>query len=141
MYAFISAIFAAICWGIAPAFGKVGLRGIYPIDGLAARTVLTVIFVGMLFIFNGGLYRVNSIPTVNWIYLSIEAFFATFAGDLAYYAALKWGSIGKTALVLAASPFITIVIGRLFFGETVTPIQGIGAALIVIGLILIGNTI
>lgn len=135
------AMFAAICWGIAPAFGKVGLRGIYTIDGLAARTVLTVVFVGLLFIQSGGLQRISSIPATNWLYLSIEAFFATFAGDLAYYAAIKWGSIGKVALVLAGSPFITIIIGRICFGETFTPIQSLGAVLVIIGVILIGHTI
>lgn len=46
MYAFILAILGAICWGIAPMFGKVGLKGIHPLDGLAARTVVTVILVG-----------------------------------------------------------------------------------------------
>lgn len=132
------AIFGAICWGIAPAFGKVGLKGIHPLDGLAARTVITVLLVGSWFFFSGGFARLNTIATRNWTFLAAEAFLATFAGDLAYFAAIKQGDIGPIALVLATSPLITLGVGYFFLGEPLSLVKAAGALLIVIGIVLIG---
>lgn len=141
MYPFILALFAAVCWGIAPLFGKVGLRGIYPLNGLAARTLLTVCFVWGWFLASGNVKSITTISLRSWLCLAIEAFLATFAGDLAYYAAIKYGRIGQTALVLAASPVITLWIGYTILGENITSVKLLGAVLIVVGVLLIGINI
>lgn len=132
------AIFGALCWGIAPAFGKIGLKGVNPIDGLAARTVITAILVFGCFFASGGAERISSISARCWFFLAMEAFLATFAGDLAYYAAIKWGDIGKTALILSISPLITLWLGWQFMGEYITPLQLVGAIFIVTGMVFVG---
>jgi transporter family protein len=138
---FFYALFGAVCWGIAPAFGKLGLKDVHPLDGLAIRTLLTVIivgvFVGIWFISSGGIGRLAVVPGRNWYFIALEAFLATFAGDLAYYAAIKRGEIGQTSLVLAASPLLTLWVGWYFMGETVSSLKMVGAILIVIGVICI----
>lgn len=136
--AFVLAILGAICWGIAPVFGKAGLRGVHPLDGLAARTVITVLLVGGWVIGSGRARNLFAIETRRWYFLAIEAFLATFAGDLVYYAALKKGDVGTTAVVLASSPVITVVLGRMLFGEAVPPLKMVGAGLIILGTALIG---
>ncbi len=138
MYAFILAILGAICWGIAPMFGKVGLKGIHPLDGLAARTVVTVILVGGWALSHGTAARITSVPLRGWLFLAAEAFFATFAGDLAYYAAIKSGQVGPTVLVLSASPLITLWMGWQFMGETLSALKLLGAGFLIVGVILIG---
>ncbi len=139
MYTFFLAVFGALCWGIAPVFGKLGLRGVNPIDALAARTLITVLLVAGWFWASGGAERISSITPRAWLFLALEAFFATFAGDLAYYAAIKWGELGLTALVLAMSPVVTVWIGWQFLGETLTPVKAVGTALVVIGIVLVGT--
>lgn len=138
MDAVIFALLGAICWGIAPLFGKVGLRGINPMDGLVARTIITVFLVTGIFIQRGGLASLRIIPGRRWFYLAIEAFLATFAGDLAYYIALKKGMIGQTALIMASAPLITVWAGWFFLNEVLSPVKLFGAALIIIGVVLIG---
>ncbi len=138
MNVLIISFFAALCWGIAPLFGKVGLRGINPYVGLTARTIITVCLVSGLIIGHGGFDKIFNIPAKRWFYLGMEAFFATFIGDLAYYAAIKKGAIGPTSLILASSPLITLWAGWFFLGEALTPLKLIGAALIIVGLVLIG---
>ncbi len=138
MAAFLLALFGALCWGLAPLFGKVGLRGLNPLDGLVARTMITVLFVAGLALANGFIWRMETIPGRRWVFLAAEAFLATFAGDLAYYAAIKKGEIGQTALVLAASPLITYWAGWYFLGESLSLLKLIGAAFIIIGVILVG---
>jgi transporter family protein len=130
------ALFGALCWGIAPLFGKIGLRGIGVSGGLIARTIITFLFVMGLTFHKPGI-SIWTIPAKNWLFLAIEAFLATFAGDLAYYFAIKHGDTGKMSLVLATSPLITIAAGWLFLGERLASLHIIGAALVIIGLVLI----
>ncbi len=138
MNTFIIALFGAVCWGLAPLFGKVGLRGVNPMDGIVARTIITVLFVGGWAVASGSFSRLSMIPTKRWFYLAIEAFFATFAGDLAYYASIKRGDIGQTSLVFASSPLITMWVGWYFLGESLSLPKVVGAALITIGVVLVG---
>lgn len=138
MNAFVLALFGALCWGIAPLFGKVGLRGLNPLDGIVARTVITVLFVIGLALATGFINRVEAIPGKRWFFLATEAFLATFAGDIAYYGALKKGEIGQTAVIMAAAPLFTLWVGWYFLGEQLSPMKLIGAGLIIIGLVLIG---
>jgi bacterial/archaeal transporter family protein len=136
--AFWLALFGALCWGLAPLFGKVGLRGLNSLDGLVARTMITVLLVTGLALVNGFVWRMGAIPGRCWLFLAAEAFLATFAGDLAYYSAIKKGEIGQTALILAASPLITYWAGWYFLGESLSPLKLVGAAFIIIGVILVG---
>lgn len=138
MYAFLLALYAALCWGIAPVFGKLGLRGVNPGEALAARTLVTVCFVWGWVLASGNGSAVFSIPPKRWLFLGIEAFLATFAGDLAYYAALKFGDIGQAGLVLAISPLFTLWVGRWLLQEQITPYKLIGAILIIGGIALVG---
>ncbi len=138
MKAFFIALFGAICWGIAPMFGKAGLRGISPMDGMVARTAITVLFVAGWAFTSGSFGRLHIIPAKRWFYLAAEAFLATFAGDLAYYTAIKKGDIGQTALILASSPLITVWAGWYFFNEQLTIPKIVGATLIIIGIVLVG---
>jgi transporter family protein len=138
LYAFLLALYAAVCWGIAPLFGKIGMRGVNPMEALAARTLVTVCFVWGWFIAKGEMGRLTAIPGKRWLFLGIEAFLATFVGDLAYYAAIKFGDIGQASVVLAASPLITLAVGRMFLQEEITGPKIVGAVLIVGGIVLVG---
>lgn len=138
MYAFLLALYAAVCWGLAPVFGKIGLRGVNPLEALAARTLVTVCFVWGWFMARGNVSDVFAIPPKRWLFLGIEAFLATFAGDLAYYASLKFGDIGQAGLVLAASPLFTLWVGKWFLNEQLTPYKLIGATMIIGGIVLVG---
>ena len=138
MSAFWFAILGTICWGIAPLFGKVGLRGVNAIDGLIARTAITVLFVSGLFLSRGSFQHISAIPGRRWLFLALEAFLATFAGDLAYYAALKKGAIGQVGLIMASAPIITVWAGWYFLNEVLSSMQLVGAIFIIIGLVLVG---
>jgi transporter family protein len=136
--AILFALVGAICWGIAPLFGKAGLRDINPLDGLVARTVITALLVTGVFIRRGGLDKLTIIPGRRWFFLAVEAFLATFAGDLGYYYALKKGAIGQTSLIMAAAPLITVWAGWYFLNEVLSPVKLFGAALVIIGVVMVG---
>lgn len=137
MDAVIFALLGAVCWGMAPLFGKAGLRGINTMDGLVARTVITTLLVAGLFVYRGGVHKLLAIPGKRWFFLALEAFLATFAGDLGYYYAMKKGAIGQTSLIMASAPLITVWAGWYFFNEVLSPVKIVGAALVIIGVVMV----
>lgn len=138
MDAFALALFSAVSWGIAPIFGKLGLRDAGPVEGMAARTVVTMALVFGCLRASGRLAYIMQLSRKTWTLLAAEAVLATVAGDFAYYAALKYGSAGQAATVLAASPLVTMWCAATFLKEKFTTCGIIGAMLVVLGLVLIG---
>ncbi|NMB11191.1 MAG: EamA family transporter [Firmicutes bacterium] len=136
---FAVSLFGAVCWGLAPIFGKLGLNTINPLDGLAARTIITLAFLLLWLVVSNGFPRILAVSSRDWFYLSLEAFLATLAGDLAYYAALKWGGAGVSAVVLSASPVFTVWLSTVIFQESFTILQLIGVVMVAIGVLLVAS--
>ena len=136
---FAITLFGAICWGLAPIFGKIGLGNISPLDGLAARTIVTLAFLLFWLVVSNGFPRILAVPSRDWFYLSLEAFLATLAGDLAYFAALKWGGAGVSAVVLSASPVFTVWLSNLILHESFTLLQLFGVIMVAVGVLLVAS--
>lgn len=133
------AIVGALCWGLAPVAGKVGLVGIDPIVGLALRTLMASALVVGFVVGSGSWSYLERIPAGAWLPIGIEAVLATLAGDLAYYAALKQGHASTVAVVMAASPLATVAAATLWLREPVSWEKLAGTLLIVAGVALVGR--
>lgn len=131
------ALFGMVCWGIAPIFAKLALKGIDPTAGLVLRTIFAASVVSGWVLLSGSFSKVSRIPASAWWLIGIEALLATLVGDLAYYAALKKGDVSLVTIIMSSSPLITILCSVLFLGEQMTMIRIIGAGLVVLGIILI----
>lgn len=138
MWVVFMSVLGMLCWGVAPVFGKLGLGRLDPMTGLSLRTMIAAGVVGGWMILSGQLQRLQPISKETWILIGLESLFATLLGDLAYFAALKWGNTAEVSLIMAASPLITMCIALAFLGEEVTWPKLVGSALIVGGLLLIG---
>ena len=130
-------LFAMVCWGIAPIFGKLGLTDLDPLAGLAYRTYLSTALLTGWVIRSNTFSKMEGVPLKTIIFLGIEGLLATLVGDLAYYAAIKYGEISTVTLIMSCSPVISIIMAVILFNEPISPPKFIGAALIVIGLTLI----
>lgn len=108
-------------------------------DGLVARTSVTIGFLLVWVVSTGGLRRLKGINSTEWFYLGAEAFLATLAGDLAYYAALKWGKVSHAAVILSISPVITAWAAGIWLRERLSLIQMLGIALVAIGIVLVSG--
>ncbi|RJX18037.1 MAG: transporter [Ammonifex sp.] len=132
------ALFAMLCWGLAPLFGKLGLLYMHSITALSIRTIIAASLILSWQIVFGGPQYFHAIPFKSLIFIGIEALLATLIGDLAYFMALKRGNINQVTLILSSSPLVTMLAAYAFLGERATSIQIIGAVLIVCGLVLVG---
>ena len=138
MDSFSYALLAALCWGVAPVFGKLGLANISATAGLIARTFLAGGLVAPWVIYRGGLVYLAAIPFRAWGLLAMEALLMTVAGDLAYFMALKRGQPAEVNLLVALAPFITLLVSAPLFGEEVTRSKLLGGFLICAGAAVVG---
>lgn len=138
MRTLLLSLFAALCWGIAPVFGKIGLAKVDPVAGLCLRTLIASGLVTSWLLATGGLRAMESVSGRAWAFIAVEAVLATLVGDLAYYAALKWGGAARVSLVMSTAPLFTLLIAVEYLQETATWTQVIGALFIVCGLFLVG---
>lgn len=134
---FLLAIFGMICWGIAPIFAKIALENVNPIAGLTLRTLLAASVVSTWMVIGGSFTQVKDIPFKSWILIAVEAILATLIGDLAYFAAIKRGEVSLVTIIMSSSPLVTILFAAIFLGEKITFIRFIGAALIILGIVLV----
>ncbi|MGE5494258.1 MAG: EamA family transporter [Burkholderiales bacterium] len=132
----ILAFIGMVCWGITPLFVKLGLKDIDPHIGLAIRTATTTIILTGWMIADGSFARLNTVPASALVFLIIEAFIATFVGDLAYFAAVKNGSVSLVAIILSCSPLVTMLLSMIFLHEAVTGTKVLGSLLIIGGIVL-----
>ena len=137
---FLYAFLGMLCWGLAPIFGKLGLFRMDPITALSIRTLIAATLVmGWLVGFwkYSHFNQILTVPPLFWVFIAIEAVLATLVGDLAYFAALKWGNINYVTLIMSCSPLVTMFFSYFFLNEPVTGAQIIGAFFIITGLVFI----
>ena len=131
IWALLSAVFAALTAILA----KVGVTDVNPNLATAIRTtVILVITWGLAFATSG---------KADWSALSHRACFFLAASGLmtglswlCYFRALKLGDVAKVAPVDKLSVAIAIILAVIFLGERVKTQEAIGAALIVLGVVV-----
>jgi len=137
--AFAWAVLASICWGFAPVFEKIGLRGgIDPAVGVIIRTIGVLI---------GVLVILPVIPRLsegfadltprNWIFLCLGGLLASIIGQMCFYRALKIGEVSKVVPIGASYPVLAFLLGILFFRESMTWAKMAGIALVIAGVFLL----
>lgn len=136
MGAFLLALIGMVFWGVAPIFGKLGLKRVDPTTGLYLRTLVAASLVVGWMMISGGFYSLQKVPVRSWFWITLEAICATLLGDLAYYGALKCGNTGAISVILAAAPILTVMLALFLFHERLNLPQMIGALLVVTGLIV-----
>ena len=134
---FFYALIGAFCLGLAPLFGKTAVSGVNPITAFALRTAIAAILVMTWFAGTRSFQEFTLLPLSFWIIITIEAILAALLGDLAYFYALKQGSINEVSLVMACAPLITIILSFFCLGEIITRNQLLGALFITVGLVFI----
>ena len=132
------AVFAMICWGIAPIFAKLGLASVNPLAALVVRTLVAAGLISSFWIASsGGIEPIRAIPAKAWIFIVIEAILATLVGDLAYYAAVKYGEVSMVSIIMSCSPLVTVACAALILSEPVTFWRLLGACFVFLGIILL----
>ncbi len=135
MYAELWAILTALCWSIGSYFEKKGVHAgnFEPVLGATIRTVVSMAVLTLLSLpFWGQIKEAGVKPT-----LMVAISGGVFSGALGIMFLYKSISAGNLSLVMPIAFSLTIVFGSLmgvvFGGEKVHPMQALGIGLTVIG--------
>ena len=132
-WALLSAIFAALTALLA----KVGVTAMNPNLATAIRTAVILVFTWSLALMTSTRADWKAATPRAWIFL-IASGLATGLSWLCYFRALKLGDVSQVAPVDKLSVAFAVVLAVIFLGEKLTLFQGIGAGLILAGVLIMG---
>ena len=127
-------LIAALCWGSTDVMATIGGRrlGSLPVIAIAQATSLAVTVVLALAM---GV----RLPTDPLVLLAAGLMGVVAAGAyLSFFTALRIGPLAVVSPVVAAYGGLTVLLAVIVRGETLQPIQGLGAALATAGVVLTG---
>ncbi|MBI1910657.1 MAG: EamA family transporter [Deltaproteobacteria bacterium] len=135
---FFFAVLAAIIWGCAPVFEKLGLDSkIDPYLGVVIRSIpIAVIGIAGL-AFMGRLNSIASVDAKSAILVAVGGLIAGLMGQIAFYSALKTGEASVVVPVAATYPLVALLVSVVFLGEAFTIHKLIGIGLVVGGVMLL----
>lgn len=132
---FLLALVTALCWGIAPLVGKLGLQRTDPLTGLALRSFVVSGCVLVLLLLTGHFQGLRQLTPRACLFLGLEGLLAALVGHFAYYYALKSDELAHVVpVVFAVVPAVAFVGGVLFLGEKVSGWKVAGLALVLAGI-------
>lgn len=128
MFAFGSAFFA----GITSILAKIGIKNADSTVSTAIRTVMILIFSWIMVFVTGSFDGINSIDTKSLIFLILSGL-ATGASWMCYFKALQIGDINKVTPVDKSSTILTMLLGIIILGESVSVLKAVCMILIGVG--------
>ena len=131
IWALLSALFAALTAILA----KVGVADVNPNLATAIRTTVVLVITWALAFATSGKADWSALTSRAWIFLTASGVM-TGLSWLCYFRALKLGDVAKVAPVDKLSVAIAIILAVIFLGEKVRTQEAIGAALIVLGVVV-----
>jgi transporter family protein len=130
-WALLSAFFAAATAILA----KIGVADINPNLATAIRTTVILVFTWVLAGFTSGKSDWSAATPRVWFFL-VASGLATGLSWLCYFRALKLGEVSKVAPVDKLSVAMAILFAVIFLGERLKVQEAVGAAMIVLGVVV-----
>lgn len=137
-YGFLFAVLAALVWGLAPLFAKVGLVKTAPLTGVAIRSVAVTIMVLLTVAFSGQWKTLSGLEGRTVLMLAAEGLLGGLIGQYFYFKAIKSLEASTVAPVVGAYPLFTFIFAILILGEKFTLTKSVGVACVISGVFLLG---
>ena len=132
LWAVLSALFA----GATAILAKIGVSEINSNLATAIRTTVILLFTWSVALATIRGSEFGSIGKKTWVFLILSGI-ATGLSWLCYFRALQLGEVSKVAPIDKLSVVIAMALAVAFLGERLSPREGIGAGLIVLGAIVL----
>ncbi len=127
----LSAFFAALTAILA----KIGVADVNPNLATAIRTTVILVLTWTLALGTSGRADWTALTSRAWIFLAASGLM-TGLSWLCYFRALKLGDVAKVAPVDKLSVAIAILLAVVLLGEKIKAQEALGAALIVLGVVV-----
>jgi len=134
IYALISMVFA----GFTSVIAKLGLAGISGELGVAVRTCFVFVLVLVFAILTVPASQLSVLSRGNYLWLGLSGV-TTALSWVFYYKAIKNGEVSTVALIDKGSMVVAVLLAALILKEQITARTLTGAAIIVVGLLVIAR--
>lgn len=132
------AILAAVTWGLAPLFAKVGLARTSPFVGITIRSVVVTTMVLFTVLASGRWKAFSGIGSRTIAIMALEGLLAGLLGQYFYFKAIKSLDASTVTPIVGAYPLFTFLFAILILGEKFTVAKSLGALLVIAGVVLLG---
>jgi transporter family protein len=129
------ALLSALCAGLTNVLAKVGVDGVPSNLATAVRTVVVLVFAGIIAAVRGEFKAFSQLTSRNWTFLCLSGI-ATGLSWLFFFAALQRGTVNQVVPIDKLSFVIALVIAALALRERIAPLTMVGAAFILCGVLL-----
>jgi len=133
------ALLAALSFGIAPLFEKLGLARTDPTLALFIRAFITTVFTLGFLLASGNIANIAETDLRSLICVILGGVFGVLFAQYFYFKALQYGEVGRVMPIVGSFPVIAFLFSVAVFGESVTWTKLAGIFLVVVGVILLGN--
>lgn len=131
------ALMAALCFGVAPVFEKLGLRQANPMAAIFVRALLTTVCTGFYIFSDQGAGQLASWSFFTWVAIIASGFFGVLLAQVFYFQALKWGEVGRVVPIAGSYPLFAGFLAAILLGEKLTPGRMFGTVLVFLGVLLL----
>ena len=134
--AIIFALLAAVGFGSAAVFARLGLRGMKPATGTAISLVVSFVLTAVLAL---SIERTSvfTIPAMALLWFLVLGIVNYPLARLMNYTSVNLVGASRSAPIISTAPLFSAVLAIIFLGEEMNLLVGLGTAAIVIGSILI----
>ncbi len=130
------ALGSAVFGGATAILAKVGVAGIDSNLATFYRTLVVLVFAGLIVSARGDWSGIGTVSMRSWVFLALSGM-ATAASWLCYYRALQLAPASRVAPIDKLSVVVAIALGVLVLGEPISARFLAGAALVVAGIFVI----
>jgi drug/metabolite transporter (DMT)-like permease len=127
-------LIAALCWGSTDVMAAIGGRRLGSLRVVSIAQVSSLIISVAIAVFLG-----VGLPSDPWV-LGLSALFGVVAAGayLSFFTALRIGPLAVVSPVVAAYGGLTVALAVLLRGESLAPLQAVGAVIATLGVVLTG---
>lgn len=133
------AVAAAVLAALTSLLAKVGLEGLPSTLATLLRTLVVGVALAALVLIRGELLPWSALPRRSLLFLVLSGL-ATAGSWLCFFRALQLGPVARVAPIDKLSVVLVAVGGATLLGETLSPAQWLGVALIAVGAVLVAWT-
>lgn len=129
-----AALAAAACWALGGLFSVAAVKHLGAIAFLRLRMTIVVATLCIYLLLRGELAtQLFAIPNDDILLLALSGVVGIWFGDMMIFLSMDRLGPRRTSVLFASNAPMQVVLGMLFLGETMTGLQIIGCALVMVG--------
>ncbi len=135
----LAALGAAISWTVSALFYRKALEEASPISANIIRLTLTGSILLLLLVFLGKLTVLTTLPLELVLLASASGIIGLGLGDTLYFMSLKWIGVARAVPLTCIYPLFSVLWAVFLVGERITLAAVLGAVVIVLGILFLGQ--